>query len=91
MLWIAASNDKTLKKVKSFLKNNPGKSGVSLGRYLNEDFERNWADSSITRIGNSLKQWGYWLILGDTSEDIPTPLGSRYTKPSKTKQGRLFR
>ena len=64
IFWKAAKNDKTLQKAKKFLRENPSSSGRELGRLLNQDFERNWSESSIERIGNSLRQWAHWLILG---------------------------
>ena len=90
ILWAASKNDGTLQKAKIFLKNNPSSSGRDLGRYLNKEFERAWSDSSIERIGNSLRQWAHWLILGDTSTGIPDPLGARSKKVSSVKQGKLF-
>ncbi len=90
ILWKAAVNDKTLQKAKAFLVKNPLGSGRELGILLNKDFERNWSLSSIERIGNSLRQWAHWLILGDSSKNIPDPLGARFKKPKKDKQERLF-
>jgi hypothetical protein len=86
ILWKAANDDKTLQKAKNFLKKNPAGSGRELGIFLNKDFERNWSDASIDRIGNSLRQWAHWLILGEASKDIPDPLGARYKKPSSVTQ-----
>jgi hypothetical protein len=90
ILWVAASKDKTLQKAKKFLKDNPLSSGRDLGKYLNDDFERNWSDSSIDRIGNSLRQWAHWLILGETSKGIPDPLGARYKKTGEEEQPKLL-
>ncbi len=90
ILWKAAVNDKTLQKAKAFLIKNPLGNGRELGMLLNKDFERNWSVSSIERIGNSLRQWAHWLILGDSSKNIPDPLGARFKKPKKDKQERLF-
>jgi len=90
ILWAAASDDKTLQKAKFFLQENPLSTGRDLGRLVNRDFERNWSDSSIERIGNSLRQWAHWLLLGGTCKDIPYPLGARYKKTSIDQQGKLF-
>jgi hypothetical protein len=90
ILWKAANEDKTLQKARGFLKKNPAASGRDLGTFLNRDFERNWSDTSIDRIGNSLRQWAHWIIIGETSSNIPEPLGARYKKASDAKQGTLF-
>ena len=90
ILWKAANEDKTLEKARVFLKANPSASGRELGIFLKKDFERNWAESSVERVGNSLRQWARWLIMGETSRNIPDPLGARYKKPSNAKQGTLF-
>lgn len=90
ILWKAANKDKTLQKARDFMKTNPFANGRELGIFLKKDFERNWSDASIDRIGNSLRQWAHWIILGETSKDIPDPLGARYKKPSGAKQGTLF-
>jgi hypothetical protein len=90
ILWVAALNEKTLKIAKRFMQENPSSSGRDLGKMLNKEFERNWSDTSIERIGNSLRQWAHWLILGDVSDSIPDPLGARYKKSSNTKQQSLF-
>ena len=72
------------------MKKDPAASGRELGTFLNKDFERNWSGASIDRIGNSLRQWAHWIIIGETSKDIPDPLRARYKKPSGAKQGTLF-
>lgn len=91
MLWAAAITDKTLLKAKKILLENPTGSGNELGRILNRDFQRNWSESSITRIGNSLRQWAHWLILGDnTPNKIPSPLGARNQKTTTSEQAKLF-
>lgn len=90
ILWAAALDDKTLQKAKKFLQENPLGNGRDLGKFLNKEFERNWSDGSIERTGNSIRQWAHWLLLGDTSGDIPDPLGARYKKTSKVNQQKLF-
>lgn len=90
ILWQAANDDKTLKQARDFLKLYPSASGRELGIFLKNDLKRNWSDASIARVGNSLRQWSRWLILGEKSKDIPEPLGARYKKPSDMRQGKLF-
>ncbi|MFZ1754072.1 MAG: hypothetical protein WAU10_10020, partial [Caldilineaceae bacterium] len=76
-VYNAAKKEPVLELVVDFLTNNPTASGTDVGAFVAKEYEREWTEASLQRIGNSLKQWGRWLLLGKDSEAIPRPLGQR--------------
>ena len=87
IVWEAALKHETLQKSKEYLKKHPNCKGISIGIFLKTEYERNWTSASVNRVGNSIKQWTRWLLLGETSKEIPAPLGRRDNISSSGNQG----
>ena len=62
-------------KVLNYLKEHPTADGKSIGNYISQEFKCNWSASSEMRVGNSLRQWASWVLIGISQERIPEPLG----------------
>lgn len=73
----AAVKEPVLELVVDFLMDNPTASGTDVGAIVAKEYEREWTEASLQRIGHSLKQWGKWLLLGRDNEAVPRPLGQR--------------
>ena len=89
IVWDASNKVDILLKLCDFLKTHPTASGRDVGEYVSKVYERNWAEASKMRTGNSLKQWAQWIMLGLGQKDIPEPLGSK-SKKGKSTQYSLF-
>lgn len=91
IVWNAASKETVLVKVIEFLRNHPLANGDTIGQFVNDEYGRNWSPASKRRVGNSLKKWAQWIILGIDSNSIPEPLGPRSkSKIRKIDQPSLF-
>ena len=75
ILWNATRNEQNVQLVIDYLKEHPTADGEDVGNYINQEFKRNWSDSSKKRIGNSLRQWASWVLMGMHQGKIPEPLG----------------
>ena len=75
IVWDAAYREKTIQLVINYLKKHPTADGKTVGNYINQEFKRDWSVSSETRIGNSLRQWASWVLIGMSEKRIPEPLG----------------
>ena len=75
IVWDAAYREKTIQLVINYLKKHPTADGKAVGNYINQEFKRDWSVSSETRIGNSLRQWASWVLIGMSQKRIPEPLG----------------
>jgi hypothetical protein len=91
LLWEAAKSDPTLQKVVEYIKKYPISKGIEIGKYINEEYQREWATGSIIRTGGSLRRWGIWILSGIDSKDIPIPIARRnYKRTEKSKQISMF-
>ena len=76
IVWDAACREKTIHLViNNYLKRHPTADGKTVGNCVNQEFKRDWSVSSEKRIGNSLRQWGLWVLTGRQQERIPEPPG----------------
>ena len=89
IVWEAACNEKTIKSVVAFLKENPTVDRKAIGKYVDSTFKRNWSEGSVLRIGNALRQWGVWILTGSQQKQIPKPPGR--IKTSSERQMKLFK
>jgi hypothetical protein len=76
-VWNAALKEPAMELVISFLSENPTASGSEVGEIVASEYERDWTSASRERIGNSLRQWGAWLISGRQDLMILEPPGRR--------------
>lgn len=91
IVWDAASKETVLLKVIEYLRDHPSASGDTVGQFVNDEYGRIWSSASKRRIGNSLKKWAQWVMLGIDSDNIPEPLGPRSKgKTQKVDQPTLF-
>ncbi len=75
ILWDAVCGERTVQLVIDYLKKHPTSDGKSIGNYISQEFKCNWSVSSEMRVGNSLRQWASWVLIGMSQERIPEPLG----------------
>ena len=75
IVWDAACQEKAIRLVIDYLGKHPTADGRAVGNYVNNQFKRDWSISSEKRIGNSLRQWGLWVLIGKRQGRIPEPLG----------------
>lgn len=75
ILWNAACNEQRIQLVIDYLKKHPTADGKSIGNYISRKFKCNWSVSSEMRVGNSLRQWASWVLIGLSQGRIPEPLG----------------
>jgi hypothetical protein len=76
IVWNKASVQPIMSKLVEHLRQHPTASGTSLGILVNDEYQRNWASSSMIRIGNSLRQWAVWIMNGLDGGDVPPPPGA---------------
>lgn len=74
-VWTSAKNEATVAKCVRKIIQEPGITGFELGRYVSDEYSRNWTPGSIQRNGNGLKQWSVWVKGGVEGSEIPTPPG----------------
>ena len=75
ILWSAACDEQRIQLVIDYLKKHPTADGKSIGNYVSQKFKCNWSTNSEIRVGNSLRQWASWVLMGMSQERIPEPLG----------------
>ena len=88
ILWSAACNEQRIQLIIDYLKEHPTANGKSIGNYINRKFKCNWTSSSEMRVGNSLRQWASWVLIGMSQGRIPEPLG--HVKAETKDQPSLF-
>ena len=74
-VWDAACSEKTIQSVIDYLENHPAVDGRAVGEYINKEYKRDWSAASKLRIGNSLRQWARWVLIGNQEKRIPKPPG----------------
>ena len=75
IIWDAACREEAIQLVIDYLEKHPTADGRTVGNYVSQEFKRDWSVSSEKRIGNSLRQWGLWVLTGKQQGRIPEPLG----------------
>jgi len=91
IIWHASKADETLQNVTRYLQKHPSSNGLAVGKFISDAYKKNWTRSTEMRIGNSLKQWGGWILSGQVKGRIPDPPGPRVrAKIVAKKQRRLF-
>ena len=75
IVWDAACREVAIQLVIDYLEKHPTADGKTVGNYVSQEFKRDWSVSSEKRIGNSLRQWGLWVLIGKRQGRIPEPLG----------------
>ena len=75
ILWNAACNEQKVQLVIDYLKEYPTADSKAVGNYVNQEFKCNWSAGSEKRIGNSLRQWASWVLMGMHQEKVPEPPG----------------
>lgn len=89
-VWAEAKKEDSLTLVINKLREDPSVTPMQIGRLVGEYFERDWRQTSWTRIGNSLRQWALWLMSPAGKDDsLPDPPG-RTTPSQEDSQPSLF-
>ena len=69
-----AEKEESIKLVIGWLKEKPSLSAIQIGRCVGESFGRDWKPATCQRVGNSLRQWGTWLMTpGGNGSPLPSP------------------
>ena len=87
-VWSKARQDETLLQVTEFLRQHPSATPSQVGQFVAKCYERDWTPASHKRVGTSLRQWGSWLLMGDTREGVPSIPGRK--KDDGTADPELF-
>lgn len=90
IIWRAAQKEPTLVAARRYLSEHPNLSGPTVGRMLNQEFQREWTASSEARIGNSIRQWAIWSMYGLKDGEITKPPGRLKETSTRTTQEPLF-
>lgn len=90
IVWNAALKDIVLQKVTEYLRKNPLVKGTAVGEFVRNEYQRKWSVASVKRVGNSLRQWAQWLLIGTHKNTIPEPLGRKKAKVKELIQLSLF-
>jgi hypothetical protein len=76
LVWKAARNNEVVVQVMGFIRNHPNSEGQEVGHFINQVYEKEWQSSSEQRVGNGLRQWGWWILNGLDRQVVPEPPGS---------------
>ncbi|ENC9557178.1 restriction endonuclease [Aeromonas hydrophila] len=76
-IWENANKEKCMISCIEKIKENPMVNNITLAEYIAKKHGANWAESSLKRCGNSLKQWSIWLSSRKIDGDIPPPPGRK--------------
>ena len=87
-VWEEVGKEESIRIAIKILNKKPHLSAMQIGEYVAKKFKRNWKHATFQRVGNSLRQWGEWLMTPTSDGSIPPPPG-RQTLKHKT-QLRLF-
>jgi hypothetical protein len=87
-VWNKAHEDHALSQIVQLLRENPSIGHDRMAQAMAKTYEREWTSATIKRIGNSLRHWATWVLLGEQGEQVPAP--SSKLKLEKVKQLRLF-
>ena len=79
IIWNAAKDEQTIQLVIDYLKEYPTSDGEGIGRFVSEEFKRDWSAGSARRVGNGLRQWASWVMKGTREGKIPEPPGRTRT------------
>lgn len=74
-IWSLAKNEPSLARCVEILGQNPNISPKDLAKEISNKYQMYWADGSLIRNGNILKQWSGWIKEGIDTSKIPTPPG----------------
>lgn len=84
-LYIAAKKQAALVRAAGLLRETENTTGPELARHLAKDNKENWSESSLKRIGNSVKRWATWIIeCDDAGLAIEPTEGKRGMKSLKS-------
>lgn len=78
-LYLAAKKQTALVRAAGLLREAENITGPELAKQLAKDSNENWSESSLKRIGNSVKRWATWIIECDD--------GDRAIAPTEGKRG----
>lgn len=74
-IWSLAKNEPSLARCVETIRQNPNVSPKELAKDISDKYQMNWAEGSLIRNGNILKQWSSWIKEGIDTSTIPTPPG----------------
>lgn len=74
-IWSVAKNEPSLARCVETIRQNPSISPKELAKYISDKYQMNWAEGSLIRNGNILKQWSNWIKEGIDTSTIPSPPG----------------
>lgn len=84
-LYLAAKKQAALVQAAGLLREAENINGPELARHLAKDTNENWSESSLKRIGNSVKRWATWIIeCDDAGQAIEPTEGKRGMKSLKS-------
>ena len=90
-IWEEAGKEESIKLVIALLTENPLLSPEQIGEHVAKIFKRDWKPASWKRVGNSLRQWGAWLMTPLRSDcSIPDPPGRKTLKIDAPVQRSMF-
>jgi hypothetical protein len=78
-IWSLAKNEPSIARCVDILRQNPNVSPKELATDISKKYQMKWADGSLIRNGNILKQWSGWIKEGIDTSTIPTPPGRSST------------
>lgn len=87
-IWEEAEKEESVRLAIKILNKKPHLSAKQMGKYVAKHFKRDWKPATFQRVGNSLRQWGEWLMASDSDGSIPPPPGRKTLKHNS--QLRLF-
>ena len=87
-IWVEVGKEESVRLAIKILNKNPHLSAMQIGEDIAKKFERNWKPATFQRVGNSLRQWGEWLMTPTSDGSIPSPPGRKTLKHNT--QLRLF-
>ena len=79
-LWEEAGKEKSVRIAIEKLEQKPHLSATQIGKHVAESFGREWKPATFKRVGNSLRQWGEWLMTPSGDGSIPHPPGRQTLK-----------
>ena len=89
VIWEEAGKEESIRLAIDLLTKNPHLSGKKIGNFVATKFKRDWKPASCQRVGNSLRQWGVWLMT-PLSRDCSIPPAPGRNTPRHDVQPSLF-
>jgi hypothetical protein len=74
-IWSLAKNETSLARCVEIVNQNPALSPRDLAEFISKEYMLDWAEGSLIRNGNILRQWSTWIKEGIDSSSIPYPPG----------------